>query len=244
MSQPVLIAISGAVGTIFSGFLLFVLRSPIEQWLKRKTEKDIERYRSDLATEVEIAKQDLQKDALRFQLSMSRLHEIYPAIYEALKYAEGAVGRLTGMSMYQDIGPLTDDEAKQRVDELQVDRNSKSEILALLKSNAGEAQRRYVKAVRTTQLIEARTAKVKAHNLILKKALFMSEELREECLQVSTGLEHALIELEIAEDPVAAAAKLEEVSEAIRFIENTMRSELRPAHPAAERARRETQRNS
>ena len=200
----------------FVGLLFFALREALKASLKR----DVDRY-------VELLKHDLQREALKAELTTKQNHFIYPRLMRKLRRAQGAFGELIGS-----FGPgwqgLDDEELAALLQKMRVPGKQRKALLEKLRNGDPSATPELEKVIWNHKISRAYQLAVQAKNYTILNALFLSEPVHSAALAIANkmavsafGTFHNMNPTDLDKTKTAAETELP-------LLEEQMRADLRP----------------
>jgi hypothetical protein len=220
--------LAGVAGGGVVAFFGWLLRESLKAWLQR-----------ELTSEAEHLKHDLQREMLKAQLSTTRLHAIYPLMFEKLRRAEGAVGGLIGLQFAPSYDEYDRADFERLLDDLSLPGGEKSRILQELDHDRRSGIAELNKTKRRVDLQRAQRRLFRAKNFIILKSLYASEPIKNAALGVCNDLWGAWVDIDVGTDAndfkfiKNAQEELESAGKALLALETMMRRELHPTGDGA-----------
>ena len=219
--------LSGALGGGVVAFFGWLLRESIKASLQR-----------ELTSQAEHLKHDLQREMLKAQLSTTKVHAIYPVMFEKLRRAEGAVGGMTGLTFAPTFEAFDHADFERVLDGLKLPSGEKSRLLQELDQHRQTGIDELNKTMRRVDLQRARERLFRTRNFIILKSLYVSEPVKNAALEVWKVLWDAWVDLETGTDSKDfkffknAQKELESANTLLLALEAKMRDELHPSGKA------------
>jgi len=229
-------------GAVVLTVLRYFAKLVVERWLRKRDESqkaerqaELESHKAELVRLTEQLKHGLEREMLKAQLSTSKVHQIYPILYERILRAHSAVADLTGGRME----PTYEDYSTQDFIELLERRHllPQGERALLLKNIATDREKGIQKlrhVLRRVEIQHARGLLIKASNYRVVKGLYLSEPVGALAYQILNAVNDWLsaINVEFRKPGARLTGKspseMEKLSDKIEELRQLMSKELQP----------------
>lgn len=228
---------------IFANYITFRLRR--EQQLEDRERE--ERLKGELRNLTESLKSDLQRKLLVAELRVRSLHKVYPLLskrfHDALGTANHAInpGDIGGPN-YEN---LNEKELNALLDQYRLNERDRQELLNEISRRPRNVRQHFFKLERRKRFADAFNARARAHNYMLIKRLYLSDEVLQLARTIDQGLVSPLVDAQMfyeygpapnappkLNDAMAAMTGLGDVLE---LLDKQMRKELSPPEEKQEK---------
>lgn len=199
---------------------------------KAELQKDLEKWKSDLEREKERYRHDLARDAAKIAMFNEKSHELYAQIFESLRRAEGAVGRLHNIYFSPDWKTISAEAARAYFTERGASIDSLKETLSEIDSNRDSFAKKANSLDERLRLFNTDKAIDDFKNLVLLKELYLSEKLNKKLTEVRNLLYGAVSGFAPYAQPgqlVKSHEKYRSIKPLIEEIRDLMQAEIRGA---------------
>lgn len=216
----------------------------VESRAKEAAQRELAEHKADLDRHAELIKHDLARNLMQAELRAKSLHRIYPTLgrkfHEALGKANHAI---TPVDMG---GPnydrLTETELTAVVDQYRLTERDRQEVLEQIATKPTSIGQLFFKLERRKRFAEAFNARVEAHNYMLNKRLYVSDEVLALAQKIDQGLISPYVEAQMfyeygpdrnrskdQPNPLNKAIdEMNRLGQVLEQLDKQMRSELAP----------------
>jgi hypothetical protein len=201
-----------------------------ERWLERRFES----HKAELVRLTEQLKHGLEKEMLKAQLSTSKVHEVYPKLYEKLSRAHGAVAQLVGLSWEPTYEDYNDEDFSQLLIRARLPHGQREQLLTAIGKDRGRGIDELKRVMRRIRVQSARREVINAKNFRVLKALYLSKEVKSLATEIDSTLWSTWVDIETGYEsppsgtPISVIPKLSELDEKLQRLDEVMRQELQP----------------
>ena len=185
MDWPQVILTQFGVAGVVGACAFFLLRESIKKLIEREAIKDIEKYKSSLASEASYLSHELQRNYIKYENQQRERHTTYPELFKLLVEAEGSWCGLYGLSHSVDVSKMNRADLESMMNSFS--HTDKQTIL--LKFDQGlDFKTTFDEVSRNIQFGNAHRSFVEAKNYWLLKQLFLSKHIHAQVFKTVDSL--------------------------------------------------------
>lgn len=201
----------------FGGLLVFALREVFKAWLKRH-----------LDAYVETLKHELQREALKAELTTKQKHVTYPQVLAKLRSAESALVEFASGEWQRDWMHLDEAELTREMVRMRLTAHLRANVLNLFRSDRNVGFSELQIHAREAALDRASRLAAAADRYVLRNALYLTAPVRGGALTVAEKILGATQSVSIHGDLQEVHTVVRELETDLPTLEATMQRELEP----------------
>lgn len=225
MAETILTALLTS-GTVV-GLLVFLFKESISAKLKLEVDQRLNVQKAEIDKVRDSFQLQIQQAMLAFQLKTTKVHEVYPELYEKLVIAQGRASRLLGIKMTYTWEEFSLNDLRTMMASRKIVSGKIEQIITEISVNRASGLKEMNDYLHMIEIQQAEQELLSARNFVALKSLYMTDEITKDSFDVCDNIWSAIVDADPQHlDYKLYKATIDKVAIQMEAIKAKMRKEL------------------